>query len=237
MHSMLRSLRDTFAQLGVLGPVALFTGLGPLISAFVLAGTSPFWLDDFLNLGATQIPVFLVLTTVLAAYSLTPTHASSLLGGMAFGVGLGTAMALLGTAMAAALGFVTLRFFLRDKAVEALSHHPRVEAIHRELDQGHYLRSIVLLALIRLSPVVPFAATNLLMSTTGIRILPFLIGSLIGMAPRVIAVVWIGSSLTELDLSQAADRRMLILGIAATIAVLWILRKVSKRGLAQLERA
>tara|TARA_R110000868_G_C10398409_1_gene721045 strand:- start:40 stop:510 length:471 start_codon:yes stop_codon:yes gene_type:complete len=156
---------------------------------------------------------------------------------MAFGIGLGSAMALVGIGMAAALGFVTLRFLLRDKAVEALSHHPRAETIHRELGEGHFLRCIGLLALIRLSPVVPFAATNLLMSTTGIRILPFLVGSLLGLVPRVIAVVWIGSSLTELDLSQAADRRLLVLGVLATFAVLWILRKVSKRGLAQLEGA
>ncbi len=234
---MLRSLRDTFLQLGVLGPVALFIGLGPVVSAFVLGATSPFWLEDFRNLGAAQIPMFLVLTTVLAAYSLIPTHASSLLGGMLWGVGLGTLMALLGTAMAAALGFVTLRFLLRDKALEALSHHPRVEAIHRELDQGHYLRTIALLALIRLSPIVPFAATNLLMSTTGIRVVPFLIGSLLGMAPRIIAVVWIGSSLTKLDLRQAADRRLLIIGVVATVIVLWVLSKVSKRGLDQLEGA
>jgi uncharacterized membrane protein YdjX (TVP38/TMEM64 family) len=234
---MLRSLRDTFVRFGAVGPVALFTGLGPILGAFVLAATGSFWLDDFLSLGAVQIPIFLVLTAVLAAYSLTPTHASSLLGGMAFGVGFGTVMALVGTAMAAALGFVTLRFLLRDKAVQALSHHPRAEAIHRELDQGHYLRSIGLLALIRLSPAMPFAATNLLMSTTGIRILPFLVGTVVGIAPRVIAVVWIGSSLTELDLSQGADRRLLILGVVATGAVLWILRKVSKRGLAQLESA
>ncbi|MFT4710613.1 MAG: putative membrane protein YdjX (TVP38/TMEM64 family) [Planctomycetota bacterium] len=234
--SMLRSIRDTIVRFGAVGPVALFTGLGPIFGAFVLAATGSFWLDDFLSLGAVQIPTFLALTAVLAAYSLTPTHASSLLAGMAFGVGLGTLMALLGIGMAAALGFVTLRFFLRDKAVEALSHHPRAEAVHRELGEGHFLRTIALLALIRLSPVVPFAATNLLMSTTGIRLLPFLAGSILGLAPRVIAVVWIGSSLTELDLSQAADQRVLVLGLVATFAVLWLLRKVSKRGLAQLER-
>ena len=232
---MLRSLRNTVANLGVLGPAALFTGLGPIIGALVLAATSPYWLDGFLNLGASQIPVFLALTAGLSAFSLTPTHAASLLSGMAFGALLGTFVALVGVAMAAAIGFVTLRFLLRDKAVEALSHHPRAEAIHRELAQGHDLRTIGLLALIRLSPVMPFAATNLLMSTTGIRMLPFLAGSVIGLAPRIFAVVWIGSSLTELDLSQAADQRVLALGLVATVAVLWILRKVSRRGLAQLE--
>ncbi len=235
MQTLLRSLRDAFVKLGVIGPVVLFTGLGPLIGAFVLAGTAPFWVDEFLAMGSGQIATFLGLTMVLAAYSLIPTHASSLLGGMAFGVAMGTFLAMVGTAMAAALGFVTLRHMLRDKALVALSHHPRAEAIHRELDQGHFLRSIGLLALIRLSPAVPFAATNLLMSTTGIRLLPFLAGSLLGMAPRVVAVVWIGSSLTELDLSQAADRRILAIGVVATVVVLWILRKISKRGLAHLE--
>lgn len=96
------------------------------------------------------------------------------------------------------------------------------------------MRTLALLALIRLSPVVPFAATNLLMSTTGVRLAPFLVGSVIGLAPRVVAVVWIGSSLTELDLSLAADRRLLVLGIAATGAALWILGRASRRGLARL---
>ena len=232
---MFRSLRNTIRQFGVLGPIALMIALGPAVGAIVLTATSSVWIDGFLGLGAALVPTFLVLTTVLAGYSLTPTHASSLLGGMAFGIGMGTVMALLGTAMAATLGFVTLRHFLRDKAVEALSHHPRAEAIHRELDQGHVLQTIGLLALIRLSPVVPFAATNLLMSTTGIRLVPFLIGSVLGMAPRVIAVVWIGSSLTELDLSQASDRRLLGFGIAATVALLWVLSQVGKRALARLE--
>ena len=232
---MLRSLRDTIARFGVVGPVALFTGLGPLIGAFVLAGTAPFWLEPFLEAGALRFPIFLVLTAVLAAWCLIPTHASSLVGGMAFGFGLGTLMAVVGTALAAALGFVTLRFLLRDRALEALSHHPRAEAVHREFDEGHALRTMALLALIRLSPVMPFAGTNLLMSTTGIGMLSFLVGSVVGQAPRIIAVVWIGSSLTELDLSQASDQRVLALGVAATVAALWVLGRISKRALARLE--
>lgn len=234
---MFRSLRDTFLQFGAVGPVALFTGLGPLLGAIVLTATAPLWLDGFLALGASQIPIFLALTAVLAAYSLIPTHASSLVAGMAFGAGLGSLLAVVGTAMASALGFVTLRFLLRDKAISALAHHPRAEAVHRELDQGHPVRTMVLLALIRLSPVVPFAATNLLMSTTGVGLVPFLIGSAVGQAPRILAVVWIGASLTELDLSQAADRRLLILGVVATVVVLWILGTASRRALARLENA
>jgi uncharacterized membrane protein YdjX (TVP38/TMEM64 family) len=232
---MLHSLRETVARFGVVGSVALFTGLGPLLGAFALAATAPLWLDPFLDAGALRFPVFLVLTAVLAAWCLIPTHASSLVGGMAFGFGLGTLMALVGTALAAALGFVTLRFLLRDRALEALSHHPRAEAVHREFDEGHAMRTIALLALIRLSPVMPFAGTNLLMSTTGIGMLPFLVGSIVGQAPRIIAVVWIGASLTELDLSQASDQRLLVVGVAATIVVLWVLGRASRRGLSRLE--
>jgi len=232
---MFRSLRDTALRFGAAGPVALFTGLGPLVGAIVLTATAPVWLEWFLASGATGIAIFLVLTAVLAGMSLMPTHASSLLGGMAFGFGLGSVLALLGVALAAVLGFVTLRYFLREKVVEALAHHPRAEAVHRELDQGHGLRTFALLVLIRLSPVVPFAATNLLMSTTGVRLAPYLVGSMLGLAPRVIAVVWIGSSLTELDLSQTADRRLLAIGIAATVAALFVLGRASRRGLARMQ--
>lgn len=234
---MFRSLRDTASQFGAAGPVALFTGLGPLVGAVVLTATAPAWLEWFLGSGALGVAVFLVLTAVLAGLSLTPTHASSLLGGMAFGFGLGSVWAITGVTLAAALGFVVLRHFLRDRVLDALSHHPRAEAVHRALDQGHWLRTLTLLVLIRLSPVVPFAATNLLMSTTGVRLLPFLVGSALGLAPRVVAVVWIGSSLSELDLSQAADRRLLLVGIAATVAALFVLGRASRRGLARLQDA
>ena len=234
---MLRSLRDTVLRFGAVGPVALFTALGPLTGAILLTATAPLWLDLFLEPSVWRVPLFLALTTVLAAWSLIPTHASSLVAGMAFGAGLGSVLAVVGTAMASALGFVTFGRLLRARATEALSHHPRAEAVHRELDQGHPVRTMALLALIRLSPVMPFAATNLLMSTTGVGMVPFLIGSAVGQAPRILAVVWIGASLTELDLSQASDRRLLVLGVVATVLVLWILGRASKRALMGLESA
>lgn len=234
---MLRSLRETALRFGAAGPVALFTAIGPLVGAVVLTATAPAWLEWFLGSGAVGVALFLTLTALLAGLSLTPTHASSLLGGMAFGFGLGSALAITGVTLAAALGFVVLRHFLRDRVVDALSHHPRAEAVHRALDQDRGVRTLALLVLIRLSPVVPFAATNLLMSTTGVRLVPYLIGSALGLAPRVVAVVWIGSSLTELDLSQAADRRLLVVGIAATIAALYVLGRASRRGLARMQGA
>ncbi len=234
---MLRSLRDTALRFGAAGPVALFTAIGPLVGAVVLTATAPLWLEWFLASGAVGAVVFLALTALLAGLSLTPTHASSLLGGMAFGFGLGSALAITGVTLAAALGFVVLRHFLRDRVVDALSHHPRAEAVHRALDQDRGVRTLALLVLIRLSPVVPFAATNLLMSTTGVRLVPYLVGSALGLAPRVLAVVWIGSSLTELDLSQAADRRLLVVGIAATVAALFVLGRASRRGLARMQGA
>ena len=97
---------------------------------------------------------------------------------MAFGTLGGIAMALLGTAGAALLGFLVLRNFCRERALAALSQRPRLEAIHKTLGEGHPARGAFLLAMIRLSPAMPFAATNLLMSTTGMGIGSFLTGSL-----------------------------------------------------------
>ncbi|MCA9002780.1 MAG: TVP38/TMEM64 family protein [Planctomycetes bacterium] len=233
---MFPELRSRIAQLGLLGPIALFMVLGPATGAVVLAATGKLWLAGFLGLGVWKIPVFLSLTAVLAGLSLVPTHAASLLGGMAFGAFGGIGLALVGIALAAWLGFSLLRKLCRARALSILSQRPQLEAIHRELTAGHMLRSIGLLALIRLSPAMPFSATNLLMSTTGIGLVPFLAGSVLGMSPRVVAVAWIGSTLTELDWSQASDRRLFYLGVVATIAVLWVLRGIAKRALSQMTR-
>ncbi len=231
---MLTRIKNTIRELGLLGPIAAFMVIGPAVGAVVLAATASYWVQPFLELGFEKVLLFLLGTVLLAGFSLIPTHASSLLGGMAFGTLGGIAMALLGTAGAALLGFLVLRNFCRERALAALSQRPRLEAIHKTLGEGHPARGAFLLAMIRLSPAMPFAATNLLMSTTGMGIGSFLTGSLLGMAPRVIAVAWLGSTMQELDLSQAGDQRLLLLGIVATIAVLIFFRGIARRQLAQM---
>jgi uncharacterized membrane protein YdjX (TVP38/TMEM64 family) len=90
-----------------------------------------------------------------------------------------------------------------------------------------------LVALLRLSPLLPFAATNLVLAAARVPVLPFLAGTALGIAPRVCVVALAGSGLSELDLSRSSDQRLAVLGAVATVLVLVVLTRLARRVLRQ----
>jgi uncharacterized membrane protein YdjX (TVP38/TMEM64 family) len=71
-------------------------------------------------------------------------------------------------------------------------------------------------ALARLPPQVPFALGNVLAASLRLPLRPMLIGTAIGMAPRVGLVVWLGAELSAWD-PAAAPPMSLFLSLAAAV--------------------
>ena len=92
--------------------------------------------------------------------------------------------------------------------------------------------SIVLL--LRLSVVMPFAFTNLLLAASRVPFRSFIAGSAIGMLPRAIATSYIGAGLYELDLNNAEDTTVFIIGAIASIICISIIAVFSKRALTKM---
>lgn len=220
-------------ELGVVGPVAAFTVAGPAAGAALLVATSGAWFAPLEGLGWTAAPWLVLATMLLAGLSLVPTHAASLVAGLLFGGPAGTLLALLGILGAAWLGFAVLRRLAGDRATAALARRPRAAAVHRALVArgGHHVAGLI--ALVRLSPVMPFAGTNLLMAAAGVGTGAFLAGTVLGIAPRVAAVALAGAGLGELDLAAGADRRLALLGVLATLVALWVAGRIARRALAR----
>jgi uncharacterized membrane protein YdjX (TVP38/TMEM64 family) len=63
-------------------------------------------------------------------------------------------------------------------------------------------RAILAVALARLPPQMPFALTNFLAASSGVRLVPLMLGTAIGMAPRIGLVVWLGAELTGWKLGE-----------------------------------
>jgi len=222
-------------ELGAFAPLALFTAAGPAAGAVVLAATSGAWFPWLAGLGGAAAPVTVLLTVVLAGLSLVPTHAASLVAGLLFGasagLGVGVSIALAGILGAAVVGFVVARRCVGARATAALLARPRARAVHDELLVRSGGRAVLLIALVRLSPVMPFAATNLLLAASGARLWTFLLGSGLGLLPRIAAVVAAGAGMSTLDLSAAADRRLLSAGVAATLLALVLAGRIARRAL------
>ena len=92
-------------------------------------------------------------------------------------------------------------------------------------------RAAFVIGLVRLSPVMPFAGTNLLMAASGVRLVPFALGSGVGLAPRVLALVFASAGLSHLDFGEPGQGAMAIVGIVATVLGLLLLGVLAKRAL------
>lgn len=229
----LLSPRRLVVEWGSALPLGVAAVLGPLLGASVLAATSAAWFGPLEAQGAAAIVWVFWGTVVLAGLSLMPTHATSLVSGMLFGWGGGSLLALCGTLGAALLGHRVLSVLVGRRVLEALERRPRAAAVHRALLGRGLFGLAGLVALLRLSPLLPFAATNLVLAAARVPLAPFLAGTALGIAPRVCVVALAGSGLSELDLSQAGDRRLAVLGLVATLLVLVLLTRLARRVLRQ----
>jgi len=205
----------------------------PALGALVLVSTFDGWYPALESLGpVTGVAALVPLAAVLAGLSLVPTHAVSLVAGMLAGAGAGVPLALLAVALAALFGHGLLRRLVGERLVAALASRPRAAAVHAAL-LSRRERLVGLIVLLRLSPVMPFAGTNLVFAAAGVTTGPFLLGSVVGLAPRVALVAVAGAGLSELDLSQAGDSRLAVVGAVATVLSLVLLGRVSRRALAE----
>lgn len=223
--------RQRLRELGPAAPLFVVAMTVPLLGAAALATTTATWLPWFGRDLASAL-CFVVLGAFAAAAMLLPTHATSLAAGYVFGEWLGAAVAWLVIAVAAAFGYGLLRPLVGERALRALAASPRALRVHRALLGRGLWRTIWVIALLRLSPLLPFSATNLLLAALGVRGAAFVTATILGITPRALGVAWVGAGLTELDWQSGSPRWATVLAIVATVAVLVVLGRIARRALA-----
>lgn len=228
--SWLARIRSIVRGLGPAGPWLLVAAGGPLLGLMVLIATSSTWLPWF-GEGLDSALVFWGVGAVMAGLCMVPTQVASLVAGYLFGAWLGTVVGLLVVLVAAIIGFQLWSRVVGSRVLEAISHEPKAARVHRALLGRSAGRTIWLIALLRLSPVMPFAATNLLMASFGVRGPVFLAATVIGVGPRLVAVSLIGAELSELDWQAAGSRWTTIVAIVATILFIVVISRIAKNAL------
>jgi uncharacterized membrane protein YdjX (TVP38/TMEM64 family) len=228
--SWLARIRSIMRGLGPAGPWLLVAAGGPLVGLLVLTATSPKWLPWF-GEGLDSALVFWGLGAVMAGLCLVPTQVASLVAGYLFGALHGTVLGLLIVLVAAIIGFQLWSRVVGLRVLEAIGNEPKAVRVHRALLGRSAGRTIWLIALLRLSPVMPFAATNLLMASLGVRGPVFLAATVIGVAPRLVAVSLAGSELSELDWQATGSRWTTIMAIVATVLFLAVISRIAKNAL------
>jgi uncharacterized membrane protein YdjX (TVP38/TMEM64 family) len=176
-------------------------------------------------------PLLLAAIYVLATLLLLPAWVLTVLAGFLFGVVEGTLTASLASLAAASSTFLLGRTVARDWVRHKLAGSPRFQAIDAAVDR----QGFKIVALIRLSPVFPFAFSNYALSLTRIRFRDFFLASWIGMLPLTVFYVYLGStaqSIVDITTGNShhslGQKLLLAVGLAATIALVVVLTRLAR---------
>ncbi len=178
------------------------------------------------------LAVYVGIFIVTAGLGLLPTYSQAILAGFAFGVAWGFPAALLGFAGASVIGYFIANRVARKKVEAEIHNHPKAEIVRDAFIRHGYLRALLILTLLRVPPNSPFALMNYVMSVSGVKLVPFLIATIVGMAPRTFAAVWIGSQVSSWD-EVHKPKWLVIGGIVLAFVILIALGKLANKAIEQ----
>ena len=178
-------------------------------------------------------PVVYAGVYAVASVFMLPASALTALSGVLFGLGLGTAVVSVGSVAGATLAFFLARYLLRDKVATMLSTQPKLRAIDSAIAEGGWK----IVAMLRLSPLVPFNVQNYLYGLTPIRFVPCIVTSWLAMLPGTFLYVYIGYTVEQLA-GASRERTIwewlaLVAGLAATLVVTVYVSKLVTRKLGE----
>ena len=238
----------------VLGGCAMLKRLGPAAILGVAWSTLPSFAGVMLVLNmepirlalvgdagstvhlVTGMSIYLVGFVVLAGFGCLPTVSQALLAGYAFGVPVGTLLALLGFGGASLIGYEVVSKIARSRVEHEIASKPKALMLRNALLQASPARALLIVTLVRISPSSPFALTNLLLASLGVRRWVFFFGTLIGMFPRTLAAVMIGQSFTGWNGGIDKPRWLIAAGIVAIIVLVIVISKVAAGVLLRVTR-
>ncbi|HEX6958270.1 MAG TPA: TVP38/TMEM64 family protein [Ferrovibrio sp.] len=171
--------------------------------------------------------------TILVAFSLPIASFVTLAGGILFGAWLGTLWTAIGATLGAGIVFLAARTALA-ASLRARAGQ-RLAKLEREIrDNGfHYL------LFLRLVPLFPFWLVNIAPALVGMRLMPYLVATALGILPGTFVFAYFGQGLSNtlqksdtLSLSMIASPEILIaLTLLALLSLLpiWIKRRQAGR--------
>ena len=190
-----------------------FLGLMPLLASSSIS----YWVitheQEIQHFTFQNWTIAFIFACFTMAFALTPTTFIALLSGYFLGWQAFIPVAITYW-IASFLGYKAAQMIDGGRFLRILSEKPKVKKILENLQKDEF--KIILLA--RLSPVLPFAVTNILFSFSGTKLRNFLSAGFLGMLPRTILSIWIGTQAQEIKRliehpSEGNISQFLILGL------------------------
>jgi len=184
------------------------------------------WISGLGPIASVLYGVFYVIAVLLFVPGLPLTLGA----GYLFGFLWGTILVSIASTTAAGLAFLIARHLARPFIEKLARKNPKFDAIDRAIAKSGWK----VVALLRLSPLVPFSLSNYLYGLTAVRLGPYLLASWIAMLPATFLYASLGAAGHSLGQGRARspwEWVLLGLGLVATIAVTILLTRLARKEL------
>lgn len=179
-------------------------------------------------------PLLLAALYVPAAVLLVPGSWLTLAGAFALGWWRAVAAVSVGSTLGACASFLIGRYLARPWVERKLADHPRFRALDRAVgEQGFRL-----VALCRLSPLLPYGLLNYAFGLTRISLPRYALASWLGMLPATLAYAYVGAAAGQLaelkggqDATLPTSRMLLFAGLVATVSLTVVVTRLATRAL------
>ena len=171
---------------------------------------------------------------VVLALLFVPGAALTMVAGAVFGIGWGIVVVAIATSVADAAAFLLGRYIARGAVVRLMERYPRLKIIDRTISRGGWR----IVALIRLSPALPYSASNYLFGVTSVPFFPFLISSGVFTLPGALAYLYlgyVGAETVSGSGRNAVEWALLSVGLAVTFVAIGYVTVLARRTFAELE--
>lgn len=226
----LARLTGTVRRLGPVGPMAAAAMALPPVGATLLLGQLHTFAPALRHHGMGPL-LCVAAFTLLGGLALLPSYVLSIFTGWCFGLTGGFVTAMIGFLGAVVLGHAVAGRACGRRVVELIESKPEMRAVYGALLGGSFSRTVLIVALLRLLPFPPFSLTSVLLASAQVRRGPFILGSLLGMAPSCFAVVSISAGLERLDFSPTHEPWMLVAAVAAVFVVFTVIAHLARQAL------
>ena len=182
-------------------------------------------------------PVVLGLIYVVATVLLLPGFLLTVAAGAIFGLVKGTIAVSIGSTVGVAMAFLISRYFAREKVEQRLRRYPKFSAIDKAIGAGGWK----IVAMLRLSPAVPFNLQNYAYGLTSIGFWTCVLTSWLFMLPGTFLYVYLGKALGLAAFTAAGAQRertpaewaLLAVGLVLTIIVTVYVTRLARKMLSQ----
>lgn len=174
-------------------------------------------------------PIAFAAIYVLMALLLIPASALTIAAGVIFGLAGGFVLVSIASTTAAAVALLIARYAAREKVAGLAASNAKFAAVDRAVAQGGWK----IVAMLRLSPAVPFNLLNYMLGLTSIPFGRCVLTSWIAMMPGTLLYVYLGylGRSTAGGGKSPLEWALLAVGLLATVAVTVYLTKLAKREL------